>query len=289
MALYAIGDVHACLPALNTLLADINFHPEKDRLWFVGDFINRGPNPMETLHFIRNLGDRAIIVLGNHEGRAIASLSGWHDQEMDSFLQKLKADPDATALENWLRNIPLFHHDKALGICMVHAGLAPAWHMEDACRLSDAVGQVLRDPEQSRVFFQDQGGFDAETEPPREKNMAHLRFAFSIMTRIRMCTREGNPLWPHHPVLAGLANPYAFASSESRISSYHPWFELRPKDENVTIVYGHWAAAGLNLNTHTWGLDSGCVYGGYLTAIRLDHPDHPMTQVPCEPYITLNA
>ena len=285
MAIYAIGDVHACLSELTNLLAAIDFQPQRDRLWFVGDFINRGPESLQTLRFIRLLGDDVTVVMGNHEGRAIAALSGWHDAGLASFLQALQTAPDAAELEMWLRNIPLYHCDQTLGIGMVHAGISPAWSMKDVCWLSREVSQILRDPKMSQVFFQNRDDFALPAEPAGTNKIQRLRFAFSIMTRIRMCTPEGSPLWPTHPLLAGLANPYAFVLSEDIALPFRPWFELRPQGEGVKIVYGHWAAAGLNLNANTWGLDSGCVYGGKLTAIRLDHPDYPITQVDCQRYI----
>lgn len=284
MAIYAIGDVHACLPALNALLSELDFCPDRDRLWFVGDLINRGPESLKTLRFVRSLGDRAVVVMGNHEGRAVAGLSGWDDPGLALFLFELKNSADAVELETWLRNIPLFHYDETLGIGMVHAGLSPSWTQEEVCRLSNRLNQIFLDPQQSRLFFQESSHFSLVEEPSRDKEMDHLRFAFSIMTRIRMCTQEGSPLWPNHPLLAGLANPYAFANMANMPSSFFPWFELRPKEERLNIVYGHWAAAGLMLKRKTWGLDSGCVYGGQLSAIRLDHPDHAIFQVPCQQY-----
>ena len=285
MAVYAIGDVHACLPELNALLAAIDFHPQRDRLWFVGDLINRGPDSLETLRFVRALGDRATVVMGNHEGRAVVGLSGWSDKGLTTFLHALKTAPDAVELEAWLRNIPLFHCDRTLGISMVHAGISPTWCIEDVCWLSKALGDIFRDPNMSRAFFQGQDGFSLEKEPPNAQKIERLRFAFSIMTRLRMCTPEGDPLWPTNPLLAGLSNPHAFVPSKHLQSPFLPWFELRPKGESMKIIYGHWAAAGLKRNANTWGLDSGCVYGGQLTAMRLDHPDHPITQSPCQRYI----
>lgn len=288
MAIYAIGDVHGCFSELDTLLTAIHFNPACDHLWFVGDFINRGPDSLGTLRFIQGLGDRAVVVMGNHEGRAVASLSGLEDSGLDPFVQALRAAPDALELEAWLRRIPLFHCDRTLGIGMVHAGLSPAWSLEEVRALSLELSQILSDPQASQSFFM---GWDTtllDGERPQEERVDRLRFAFAVMTRLRMCTPDGRPLWPDHPLVAGLPNPYAFlpaATLQLPEFPFRPWFELRPEQEKTRIVYGHWAAAGLTLSPHAWGLDSGCVYGGKLTALRLDHPDHPLTQIDCPRYI----
>ncbi|MBF0161178.1 MAG: symmetrical bis(5'-nucleosyl)-tetraphosphatase [Magnetococcales bacterium] len=289
MAVYAIGDVHGCLPELQALLDAIPFRPEQDQLWFVGDLINRGPDSLGTLRFVRSLGERAVAVMGNHEGRAVASLSGMEDRGIAPFLQALKAAPDAQELEAWLRAIPLFHCDRNLRLGMVHAGISPAWSLDDVHRLSADVGQILRDPAASQHFFHAWDEEILEAEAPAGDPLNQLRFAFSVMTRLRMCTPEGRPLWPNNPVLAGVSNPYAFDPSRVQNTGdfpFRPWFELRPDKERSRIVYGHWAAAGLTLNENAWGLDSGCVYGGKLTAMRLDHPDHPLTQVRCPQYVS---
>ncbi|MBF0401851.1 MAG: symmetrical bis(5'-nucleosyl)-tetraphosphatase [Magnetococcales bacterium] len=289
MAVYAIGDVHGCLSELKQLLAAIAFHPEHDHLWFVGDFINRGPDSLGTLRFIRELGDRAVVVMGNHEGRAVAGLCGWEDNGLAPFLQELRSAPDALELEHWLRRIPLFHCDQSLGIGMVHAGLSPTWSLDEVRGLSLALGKVFADPDTSRRFFLEWDNAILDQEMPQDDSLDRLRFAFAIMTRLRMCSADGRPLWPNHPLVAGLANPYAFVPSSAPQSPdfpFRPWFELRPEQERARIVYGHWAAAGLTINPQAWGLDSGCVYGGKLTAMRLDHPDRQITQVVCPRYVT---
>ncbi|MEO5341132.1 MAG: symmetrical bis(5'-nucleosyl)-tetraphosphatase [Magnetococcus sp. MYC-9] len=288
MAVYAIGDVHGCLPELKALLVAVAFHPARDRLWFVGDLINRGPDSLGVLRLVKGLGERAVVVMGNHEGRLLASLSGCQDPGMASFVQELSAAPDAVALTAWLRGVPLFHDEPDLGVAMVHAGLSPLWSLEDARELSTELGRVLRDPHASRPFFQEWDDTILAASIPAEDRINRLRFAFSIMTRLRMCTADGQPLWPNHPLVAGLTNPYAFAPSESIRAAdfpFRPWYVLRPSGEQARIVYGHWAAAGLTLNTRTWGLDSGCVYGGKLTALRLDQPESSPIQVCCPQYV----
>ncbi len=288
MAIYAIGDVHGCLPELRALLAAIAFHPGRDRLWFVGDLINRGPDSLGTIRFVRGLGEGAVVVMGNHEGRAVAKLSGQEDRGLLPFYQEMQSAPDALALGTWLRALPLLHYDRTLGISMVHAGLSPAWSLSRACGYSAALGRIFRDRSASQTFFQGWNNAVLDEEPPRTERLDHLRFAFAVMTRLRLCAPDGRPLWPTHPLVSRLANPHAFVPSPETQSpdfSFRPWFEQRPATEKGHIVYGHWAAAGLTLNLCTKGLDSGCVYGGRLTAMRLDHPDHPITQVDCPQYV----
>lgn len=286
MAVYAIGDVHACLSSLHELLAAVRFHPERDRLWFVGDVVSRGPDFLPTLRFLYALGDRAVVVLGNHEGRLLAALSGHQDRYDDTQAQLLRAAPDALVLERWLRARPLVHLDRTLGFAMVHAGLLPGWRLEQARAWSDALSRVLRRPDMSRIFFQRHAEEEASQESSGQDDggggeMVALRAIFAVMTKIRLCTPDGQPVWPHHPQIAGQADPYAFDPAVLEGLPFRPWFERRPVDETIKIVYGHWAAAGFRRYGNTWGLDSGCVYGNGLTAVRLDHPDHPITQVSC--------
>ncbi|MBF0462189.1 MAG: symmetrical bis(5'-nucleosyl)-tetraphosphatase [Magnetococcales bacterium] len=289
MAIYVIGDVHGCLPELNALLAAIAFRPKRDRLWFVGDLVNRGPDSLGVLRLVRGLGKRAVVVMGNHEGRVIAALSGGGAHPV---AQALRAAPDGAELETWLRALPLLHYDQSLGVGMVHAGLSPTWTLAEAGRLASAVSQILQDTHASQAFFQEWEGTLLDEEPSPTEPIHRLRFAFALMTRLRLCTPAGVPLWPNHPLVAGLANPYAFVPASGQAAPdfpFRPWFELRPRSENVRFVYGHWAAAGLTLNHNTWGLDSGCVYGGKLTAMCLDHPERPVTQVVCPAYVVPEA
>ncbi|MEO5363207.1 MAG: symmetrical bis(5'-nucleosyl)-tetraphosphatase [Magnetococcus sp. DMHC-8] len=288
MAVYAIGDVHGCLAELHALLAAIAFQPGRDRLWFVGDLINRGPDSLGVLRLVRGLGEQVVAVMGNHEGRAVAGFSGLEDRGLLPFLQALRAAPDGRALTAWLRARPLFHCDQDLGLGVVHAGLVPTWSLADVRAYSAALGRILRDERASRTFFQEWDSARLEEEEPAGDTLDRLRFAFAVMTRLRLCSPDGRPLWPNNPLVAGLANPYAFVPSAAPATPefpFRPWFELRPEGERARIVYGHWAAAGLTLHDQSWGLDSGCVYGGKLTAMRLDHPDHPITQVICPQYV----
>lgn len=275
MAVYAIGDVHGCLKELKMLLSAISFNREHDQLWFVGDLINRGPDSLGTIRFVQSLMDRAVVVMGNHEARVIANLSGGADDQMfQRFMRTLNTAPDRNQVEHWLRRLPLFHWDQDLEIGMVHAGLSPTWSLEETQTIADQLTTLLRDPNKSREFF---SGYPFTKEEERvESNdpIGRLRTAFSLMTQVRLCTPKGEPLWPEEQT-----------ETVGDTSQFHPWFELRSAQNSEKIVYGHWAAAGLTIRENTFGLDSGCVYGGALTATQLDHPDHPITQVPGSSYV----
>ncbi|MBF0185077.1 MAG: symmetrical bis(5'-nucleosyl)-tetraphosphatase [Magnetococcales bacterium] len=290
MAVYAIGDVHGCLPELKQLLSAIRFDPETDQLRFVGDLVNRGPDSIGVIRFVRSLGAQAVTVMGNHEGRILAALSGWPaDKGIMPLVQQLRAATDGPELIQWLQAMPLFHCDRSLAFGMVHAGLSPAWSLNDVRALSKEISTVLQDDEQSREFFLNWD--DTVLDNPEDENdpLSRLRFAYAVMTRIRLCTAQGQPLWPNNPLLAGVSNPYAFVPNEESKAAdfpYRPWFELRPEAEQARIIYGHWAAAGMTLNRKSFGLDSGCVYGGKLTALQLDDPDLAVYQISCPQYVT---
>ncbi|MBF0428382.1 MAG: symmetrical bis(5'-nucleosyl)-tetraphosphatase [Magnetococcales bacterium] len=290
MAVYAVGDVHGSLPELKALLTAIGFRASRDRLWFVGDVINRGPDSLGTLRFIRDLGDRAITLMGNHEARALMGLSGHGDPLFDSQMGFLTQAPDVEEWYTWLRGLPLLHHDPELETVMVHAGVHPDWTLEDAKQRAEKLHEILQDDEQIGPFFSDaEKIFSAVEEDATAclnfsnadlKNATNcLRFAFSVMTRIRLCEEKGRLVW---------SNP-ALTSAKSDLLPLRPWYELVKWPEGLQVVYGHWAAAGLNAKGRFLGLDSGCVYGGQLTAVRLDHPGKPLIQVPCPCYVAPEA
>ncbi|MBF0097845.1 MAG: symmetrical bis(5'-nucleosyl)-tetraphosphatase [Magnetococcales bacterium] len=290
MAIYAIGDVHGCLGELQALLQEIRFDPERDRLRFVGDLVNRGPDSVGVVRFVRSLGERAVAVMGNHEGRILAALVGWPaDRGIMPLVAQLRSAPDSAELIQWLRSMPLFHCDRALAFGMVHAGLSPTWSLSDVRALSKEITAVMQNEEQSREFFLNWDDTVLDNPEDESDPLSRLRHAYAVMTRIRLCTKSGHPLWPNNPLLAGVSNPYAFVPTEESKAAdfpYRPWFELRPEAEQARIVYGHWAAAGMTINPKSYGLDSGCVYGGKLTALQLDDPDLPVFQVSCPQYVT---
>ncbi|MBF0126109.1 MAG: symmetrical bis(5'-nucleosyl)-tetraphosphatase [Magnetococcales bacterium] len=278
MAVYAIGDVHGCLEELRTLLARMDFRAGRDRLWFVGDIINRGPDSLGVLRFVRDLGGSAITLMGNHEARALIGLSGHGDAAFTAQMGYLTQAPDVREIHAWLRGLPFLYQDDTLDALMVHAGLYPGWSLADAVDRAQRLHEILLDDEAIGSFFAGFTDVFPETEPEVTDPLARLRFAFLVLTRIRLSNENGRLLWSN-------PGPAAGPCQQQQGATWRAWHELGRWPGRKTVVYGHWAAAGLTLRERFYGLDSGCVYGGKLSAIRLDHPERPLIQVPCPCYV----
>ncbi|MEO5376970.1 MAG: symmetrical bis(5'-nucleosyl)-tetraphosphatase [Magnetococcus sp. DMHC-6] len=284
MALYAIGDLHGCLQPLQELLKKINFSYTHDHLWFVGDLINRGPDSIKLLQFVQEMGDRAISLMGNHEIRAIMALCDHRAWESDPHMAYLQKDPSARSWLEWLRRRPLLHQEPKLGLSMVHAGLYPFWSLEDARVRARNLEEIFLDTDRCHQLLSKDGPPLLESESlSLPGSLQRHRFDLAVFTRIRMTTSEGLLLWPQVGVGSDRPNPYLLPSPNS---PYLPWHQVRAWQPSEQVVYGHWAAAGLTVGPHHIGLDSGCVYGGKLTAIRLDDPQRPVFQVECPQYAT---
>jgi bis(5'-nucleosyl)-tetraphosphatase (symmetrical) len=262
MATYAIGDVQGCFDELQRLLDEIRFGND-DRLWFVGDLVNRGPKSLDVLRFVRGLGGRAIAVLGNHDLHLVTQHEGFERARADDTFQDVLAAPEAKVLVDWLRMRPMMHAEG--DYAMVHAGLLPQWTLERALALAGEVERALRGPDY-RAFLGNMYG-----STPAEWNDAltgwdRLRVIVNAMTRLRFCSPQGR---------MDLRAKGAHAPPGLR-----PWFEGR--DDRRTLVCGHWSALGLRLEGRLAALDSGCVWGGRLSALRLE--DRTLFQVPCAGY-----
>lgn len=263
-AVWAIGDVHGCSRALDVLLASPEIADDPEcRFWFVGDLVNRGPASVETLRRVMALGDRATVVLGNHDVRALAIAAGCLRPARRDTMEDLFDAPDASVLLDWLRRQPLIHtQDRHV---LVHAGLFPGWDLPTARALAGEVEALLRD-DHWRGHMRTLWGagplaWDAKLEGPRR-----LRFILSAFTRMRLCTGRG--------VMA----PGAKTVPGSWPRGTVPWFDLpRRLGGDKTILFGHWATLGLMVRTDAACLDTGCVTGGPLTAYRLS--DHKLLQV----------
>ncbi|MBF0603284.1 MAG: symmetrical bis(5'-nucleosyl)-tetraphosphatase [Nitrospirae bacterium] len=277
MAVYAIGDVHGCLLELQRLLDRLAFDPIKDRLLFVGDLVNRGPDSMGCLRFVRNLGHRAAVVMGNHEINVLRKSAAPDLPYGEPWQGELDRASDREAIIDWISRLPLMHHDRETGYCIVHAGLHPLWSMEQALAKAAALSQLSCGLDRVADFY------SPLTRPGlSEEQRDWLRTAWgdqAVFTRIRLTDDfDGRPVSPEEARKMGLIDPYVPPPAGFPLQ---PWFQTRVWKPGEKVVYGHWAAMGLTLNAHSKGLDSGCVYGGHLTAIRLDHPDLPVIQVAC--------
>jgi bis(5'-nucleosyl)-tetraphosphatase (symmetrical) len=265
MSTYAIGDVQGCYSELCALLEKIRFDQSRDLLWFVGDLVNRGPGSLETLRFVRRLGDRAVTVLGNHDLHLIALAYGHGRARGDDTLDAVLNAADCDELVAWLRTLPLLHVGH--GHVMVHAGLLPQWTIEKAQSLAHEVEQELRGP-QHQEFLARLYGSKPDTWSDGIKGADRLRVIVNAMTRMRFCTALGQmEFHTKHE-----------ASQAPR--GYLPWFDVPGRlSAHATLVCGHWSALGLKLRQDIIALDAGCVWGGKLTAIRLE--DRMVVQVPC--------
>jgi bis(5'-nucleosyl)-tetraphosphatase (symmetrical) len=264
MATYAIGDVQGCFDELKELLSKCNYKKKSDLLWFVGDLVNRGPKSLEVLRFVRELGARAVVVLGNHDLHLVTQHEGFERKRKDdTFDDVLEAD-DASELVHWLRTRPMMH--VAQGYAMVHAGLLPQWSIEKAHSLGKEVEAALRAPGY-RDFLKNMYGSKPEQWSDALAGWDRLRVVVNAMTRMRFCTRTGRMEF--------------HAKGAKPPSGYLPWYETRPAKE-APIVFGHWSQLGLRLDPHVTGLDSGCVWGGSLSALRLE--DRALYQVRCAGY-----
>ncbi|MBF0165222.1 MAG: symmetrical bis(5'-nucleosyl)-tetraphosphatase [Magnetococcales bacterium] len=279
MAVYAIGDVHGCLPQLLTLLEAVGFRPGRDRLLFVGDIISRGPDSLGTIRFVRDQGERAVALMGNHELRAINALLGFPEKGFSKHLGFLTTCPERDEILAWMRQRPFVHHEPELKLRLVHAGFWSGWSLDQAMEYARRLSAILHDEPTLRGFLARSPANLPDSESPSMDETARLHFAMAIMTRLRICQPDGRVVW----AIPGATGGAAFKLEPD--SPYLPWHALLDWPVEERIVYGHWAIAGLSRNGRFIGLDSGCVYGGKLTAMRVDHPDLPITQVPCPAYV----
>ncbi|HEX6735891.1 MAG TPA: symmetrical bis(5'-nucleosyl)-tetraphosphatase [Azonexus sp.] len=268
MATYAIGDIQGCYDSLRRLLDLCAFDPAVDRLWLVGDLVNRGPKSLETLRLIRSLGEAALTVLGNHDLYLLMVAEGGAKRRgKDDTLQPVLDAPDAGELLDWLRRQPLCHTEG--GFCLVHAGLLPQWTAARARELAREVEAMLQGP-QFHNFIQNLWGSEPAGWSDELAGWPRLRVIVNAMTRMRFCTADGTMEFKSKGPLLN-APP-----------GHVPWFEVPGrKSADAVLVTGHWSALGLKITPNLLALDSGCLWGGHLTAIRLE--DRQLFQVNCAP------
>jgi bis(5'-nucleosyl)-tetraphosphatase (symmetrical) len=263
MATYAIGDVQGCYDELKQLLMKAGFQ-KQDRAWFVGDLVNRGPKSLEVLRFVRDLGDRAVVVLGNHDLHLVAQHEGFERPRKDDTFQDVLAAPDRRELVDWLRTRPLMH--VAGGYAMVHAGLLPQWSIDKANTLGGEVAAALAASDY-REFLKNMYGSKPDRWDDALRGWDRLRVIVNAMTRMRFCDRQGRMNLEGK----GTQPP----------PGYLRWYDTRSQDP-CPIVFGHWSQLGLVREAGVVGLDSGCVWGGALSALKLE--DGGLYQVACRGY-----
>lgn len=259
MATYAIGDIQGCLEPLQCLLKKIAFDPAKDKLWLAGDLINRGPDTLATLRYLYRLRDSITIVLGNHDLHFIAVYYGLRKSGKNDTLGELLIAPDRSDLVYWLRHQKLVHHDASLGYAMVHAGIPPQWTLQDALIRSREVETVLqsKNPES---FLSGMYGNTPAIWSDQLTGVDRLRVITNYFTRMRFCNAQGE------------LELQTKESADAAPSGFAPWFSfLQRKTRAEKIIFGHWAALEGKVNyPNVFALDTGCVWGGTLTAMRLE-------------------
>ena len=277
MATYAIGDIQGCFQELNDLLDLIEFSETSDQLWFTGDLVNRGPQSLETLRFIKSLGDRAITVLGNHDIHLLAAAQSNKAHRKDTFAEIFSAS-DRDELLNWLRQQPLFHHDELLGYSILHAGVAPQWDLNKIQSLADEVEQILRNDQYPEYLDQIYGN-NPDIWSDDLQGWERLRCITNFFTRVRFCDQDGRMDFSEK------------GPPGSQPEEWQPWYEIKNrKSADLKIIFGHWSTHKLahklsekNIGENkVFPIDTGCLWGGQLTAFRLE--DEALFKLDCRGY-----
>ena len=270
MALYLIGDVQGCDAALGRLLDELAFSPSRDRVVLLGDLVNRGPASLAVLRRMVALGDAAACLLGNHDLHLLAVSQGVRRRHRSDTLRDILAAPDRAALLDWLRHRPLALHER--GVLMVHAGVLPQWSAAQTLQLAAEVQTVLRGADW-HVFMHQMYGNQPDQWHDGLQGAARLRVIVNALTRLRYCTAEGRMEFDNKDRGADGAPP-----------GYLPWFEVPGRrTAGEVVAFGHWSTLGWIDRLDLISLDTGCVWGGCLSAVRLGRNAHEreLIQVRC--------
>ena len=263
MAVYATGDIQGCRDELLRLLDRLGFDASRDRLWLTGDLVNRGPDSLGVLRFVRSLGEAAITVLGNHDLHLLAAAAGHGGRKRDAGIEQVLAAPDRDELLAWLASRPLLHRDRALGWTMLHAGLVPQWDLETAAACASEVHAALVADRDG--LFAGMYGDEPRLWTPALTGAARSRFIVNCFTRLRYVDAGGGMLL--QPKCAPASAPAAAI----------PWFQHpRRASAGERIVFGHWSTLGYLRTPDVLCLDGGCVWGGQLCSARLDAEQAPV-------------
>ena len=272
MAVYAVGDIQGCYAELQQLLEQIRFDPAQDRLWLVGDLVNRGPDSLQVLRLVKSLGSSAITVLGNHDLHLLAVSEGTAELHRTDTLDEILNAPDREELLTWLRQQRLLHAEG--DYVLVHAGLLPQWSVKQASGFAREVENALRGDDYA-TFLARMYGNAPHTWDDDLDGYKRLRVITNVFTRIRICTAQGEM-------------EFRFKGEVEKIpEGYVPWFDVPGrKSRKATVIFGHWSALGLRLTPNVIALDTGCLWGGPMTAIRLE--DRQLFQVSCKNPVAQN-
>jgi len=258
MATYAVGDIQGCHDELQRLLDHVQFDPAKDKLWLVGDLVNRGPDSLKVLRFVKHLGKAATCVLGNHDLHTLAVANGHLQYHRQDNIDDVLHAEDRDELVHWLRHLPLLHHDPSLNFTMVHAGLPPQWDLPTAQACAKEIETMLQS-EQHVEFLDKMYGNEPNTWDENHSGWDRLRFITNCFSRLRYCDAQGKL------ALEEKGRP------GSQAKGLMPWFEVpNRKNAGMRIVFGHWSTLGPIKSDLIFPIDTGCLWGEKLTALRLD-------------------
>lgn len=269
MATYAIGDIQGCDDELARLLDQLRFDPSADRLWLVGDLVNRGPKSLAVLRRVKALGDAAVVVLGNHDLHLLATAYGGAERKAKDTIDDVLGAADRDELLAWLRSRQLLHHDERLGYTMFHAGLPPQWDLSTAQRCARELEAALRDDSSCGLLFRNMYGDRPNRWSDDLSGVDRLRFITNCLTRLRFCRSDGTLELKYKGTIAQAPKDVL------------PWFRAPARrSEGLRIVCGHWSALGYHTENGVLSIDTGCVWGQRLCAVRLDSEAPPIF-VPC--------
>jgi bis(5'-nucleosyl)-tetraphosphatase (symmetrical) len=264
MTLYAVGDVQGCADELDKLLKKISFSKDRDHLWLVGDLVNRGPDSREVLRIVRWLGDAATCVLGNHDLHLLATYAGVRPPSASDTFDDVLDASDADKLIGWLRQMPLIHRDRANRRVLVHAGIPPVWKPAEAERQAVVVEELLR----SRGWRKALRCMYGETPTAWSERLGKAdrrRFTINALTRMRFCYDDGRLDFRHS------------GPPDEHPSGLVPWFDIPwRRGRKWHIVFGHWSALGLMQRNRLTAVDTGCIWGGTLTALPIEPAGEPI-------------
>lgn len=261
MATYAIGDIQGCLQPLLKLLKQVSFNQKEDTLWIAGDLINRGPESLETLRYLYSIRGSIKVVLGNHDLHLLAIARGHSNLKRSDTLADILTAPDRDALLDWLQAQPLCHYDAHFNAIMTHAGVPPCWDLKQTLSYAEEATNLLQS-EFANDFFKVMYGNKPNQWHPELSGFDRIRAIINYLTRMRFCDQEGK-----------LDLKSKEATNKSGNKNFKKWFKFPSKlPSDCQVIFGHWAALeGRVKKKHIHALDTGCVWGGTLTALCLDN------------------
>jgi len=272
MAVWAIGDIQGCYKSFRELLVKIDFNPVHDKLWIAGDIVNRGEDSLETLYYLYSIRDSIEVVLGNHDIALIAAYYGI--KKSNPTIDPILASPDAKKLIDWLRGQKFLHVDYQLGYCMAHAGISPEFDLGMALRYAQRIEERLQRAGRDVEIWLKQMFKHGIDRLNRDASSIDIdKYIISSFTRMRYCYGD------HRLDFDQKGAP----TDDLRAKGLKPWFECdNRKDIDLKIIFGHWSTLGFYHDENILALDTGCLWGGTLTAAQIDSDEVEIVQVECE-------